>query len=872
MGTKQNFSRRNFVKTGTAAATLAAVGSFQGSMSHAEPAAEKQAEEKPLKYYPVTHAAIRPVQHPRLGIEVDGQTAVRYLRFLRHTRIDRLEIGRIVYGRWIPKVPVHPAHIIVSTLNETTRKWETIREVDLPEEPEIRGEGLSQEMSAEEMDAHFDRVLQKPPHRIELDGIVAELLRVECDREHPAWPNHGECNGGIFNVPFGALNELRAYGEFTGPEPPWPSYTPILKTAEFSPKAPDGMQVCDLPEMLLFEGKHMSIGFSLRRPMLYHLGWDILGEGQAANNRLLIAKTGPREHAFYGNGLSGPILRTFGQDYGAHRWTGEVSVQGNRVSYRNLHAIPGVTVDAIFIVEANRLLIELSQTCEKDMPLLEAEAWRLNWDLQAGITGAAAMPTLEPGRNGDIRLPFQWATDGVGCLSCRMPEQDGEARVQVESYRNSRVVTGGFVFAKHPAPDECLCLPAGTQKATFEFALSNLEPDFAEGSPKPSAGIQRHWATVFSCFRPEYRGFSNHSASVNCHLSQGPPIEIAAHTRRQADIPDPLDLARYTIGRAFKDGGGYGYCRNLYLDSDPILVSAAGRIHQAEPNLSWLHEIEPGLLETIRRMEQEIGTEGLLVCRDLSGNSGSYRWSTNSMDVIGFGHIDAYVNAWAYRAFRNAAAMMTDLKQQDLAKRCKDLADGIQSVYAERLINPETGWVAGWRSRDEELHDAAYTWVNGAALAFGVLEPTIARKAMEKMEALRDCVGPPSYRVGLPCNLLPIKETDHMLPRIVSIVEPTFERYTDGSLSGWPATYYLRALSVCGLKDRARKLADELNEGFETGIFNGGMGEGHEFRSWEGIPNGYEGTLIGVFGPMYAIAIEQGLIKPRDPEWWPAGG
>ena len=33
-------------------------------------------------------------------------------------------------------------------------------------------------------------------------------------------------------------------------------------------------------------------------------------------------------------------------------------------------------------------------------------------------------------------------------------------------------------------------------------------------------------------------------------------------------------------------------------------------------------------------------------------------------------------------------------------------------------------------------------------------------------------------------------------------------------------------------------------------------------RTWEGLPTGYEGTLIGCFAPLYGIAIEQGLFKP----------
>ena len=68
------------------------------------------------------------------------------------------------------------------------------------------------------------------------------------------------------------------------------------------------------------------------------------------------------------------------------------------------------------------------------------------------------------------------------------------------------------------------------------------------------------------------------------------------------------------------------------------------------------------------------------------------------MDVVGFGHIDGYVNAWAYRAFRNAAAMLDELPdRKDLAARSHLAATRLRGSYAPALVNPETGWVAGWR-------------------------------------------------------------------------------------------------------------------------------------------------------------------------------
>ena len=105
----------------------------------------------------------------------------------------------------------------------------------------------------------------------------------------------------------------------------------------------------------------------------------------------------------------------------------------------------------------------------------------------------------------------------------------------------------------------------------------------------------------------------------------------------------------------------------------------------------------------------------------------------------------------------------------------------------------------------------------------------------------------------------------------VGELTPTFEYYTDGSMSAF-VKYYLRALSVYGFKKEAQRLARDLDEAFAYGVFDGGNGSGAEFHSWEGMCNGYEGTLIIIFGTLYAVAIEQGVLAPFDPEWWPAAG
>ena len=870
MGKKIN--RRQILKTATTgivAISLPKEASSEGAAD--EQILENENQSEHLVDYAITHGGIQTVKHPQLGVQVNGQTSIRYLRFARPVFVDYLEIGKIVYGRAVPKVPCHPAHIIISTLDLKSYRWHTIREIDLPLDPKIVEPDLSQEMTIEEMEAHFDSVLKGPPYFIQL-GLKTNHLRVVCDREHQVWPNHGEFNGGIHNVPFGILNNLKAYGKPGTLQKENVEYNKVLNRKKIYPVAPMGMKVHDLPNMLLYEGKYLSIGFSLMRPALMFLGWDVLGGEGAATNRLLVTRQ-RTVHEKMG-GISGPLLRTLNADYPAHLWTGDVTVDGNKVCYKNLNVIAGLKIDATFTVESGSIIIELVQTCDKPLPVIEANVWRLAWDLTKGITGLAAVPTLKPGRNGDVKYPAIWATDGNGSLVCNLLKGDPDlTRLQAESYRYEECATGGFIFGKHPGNTQCKVVPAGTYKAKFELKLDNLGPQKVNGSAPPSIGLARHWGTVFSCFRPEFGGFSNHAASGHCHLSQGPPLEIVAYTKIPKVGPKPLDLARFTISRALLGGGGYGYWRNLYLDTDPVLVSAAGRIHQAGPDVKWLKQVEPGLVETINRILGFIENDGMVVCRDLSGNSGSYRWSTNSFDVVGFGHIDGYVNAWAYRALRNAAAMLDDLGHyKKLVTKCRQAASNLQNNYASVLLNPETGWVAGWRSRDNKLHDYGFIWVNGAALAFGLLDNNLAKNALFNLEAERKKVGPKTARMGLPCNLYPIQEKDHMLARVLDNNHPTFETYTDGSLSGWSATYYLRSLSKYGDRDHAKKVIEEMSEGYAASVFNGGHGTGHEFRSWEGLPTGYEGTLIGCFGPLYAIAIEEGVIKPTDPEWWPENG
>ena len=86
--------------------------------------------------------------------------------------------------------------------------------------------------------------------------------------------------------------------------------------------------------------------------------------------------------------------------------------------------------------------------------------------------------------------------------------------------------------------------------------------------------------------------------------------------------------------------------------------------------------------------------------------------------------------------------------------------------------------------------------------------------------AARSAPSPPGW--VLPVNLIPHAYEDHYWPQHVPGSQPTYEMFTDGAITSNLIEYYLRALSIYGFKNEARRLADEFDQGYAAGIFSGG--------------------------------------------------
>ena len=822
-----------------------------------------------LRSYTIHHGGRKMMTHPQLNKSILSQTAISYLRFLAKVRIDYLELpviqtgpGAVIgSGRWVPSVPTHPRHIIISLPSDVDSQWKVIQDVELPTNPDFLGAGLIQDMSIEIMEESFKNAVKaQKPHRIDLGGIEADCLRIECDQEYPVWQNHGEVNGGPFNVPYGILHNLMAFGE-QFEQPADPEYQLKLRKGIFDPVPPEGMRI-DIhnPLEIKFIGENLEIAFSLIRPMMTHFAWNIFENVRGAVNRL---RFNSRLDSVFGS--NGPFFVTRLGNYSAQNMSGEVSVIGNQVIYRDIDTGCGIRINAKFIVKSDSIIIDLEQIADRDVSLIEGETWRLLWNMRAGMTSVAGFPTTKQGRNGYVDLPARIAADQGGCLSVNRLQ--GNGFLHTESYRQDETRSCGFLLAI-PENDTCqMKALKGVSKSVFQLQLSSLLPVSQAQISSLSDGIKKCWTAGFSAFRPEFGGFSNNAISCNCHVNQHVGFDFAAFTAKATDGFNPLDLVKFSIGRALMDGGGYGYHRMLYMDSDPVLISGAARIFQLTADQNWIEQVSPGIIAAVKRIISNFDEkEGMIVCRSLSGNSGTHRWSSNGMDCIGFGNIDAYVNAWSFRAIKNSSFLCRLLGEEELSKRCTEVNEKLSENYARQLINPETGWVSGWKSRDGKLHDYGFLWINGVACAFKLLRDNEAKVALQNLETKRMEVFPESGYLGLPLNLIPIMTEDHMMKQWYYL-QPTYENYTDGALSPM-VNYYIRALSIYGYKSEAASIVDSLEQGFADGKFHGPYGTGKEFTTWTGADSGYEGTFGLNSSPLYAIAVERGIITPTKPEWW----
>jgi hypothetical protein len=347
-----------------------------------------------------------------------------------------------------------------------------------------------------------------------------------------------------------------------------------------------------------------------------------------------------------------------------------------------------------------------------------------------------------------------------------------------------------------------------------------------------------------------------------------PEISVAALVRRSVDFW--LEKRTRPTGEVicYWDYGNF-----LDANAGPIIaawdyVESTGD----KPWLaSWIERLE-SVAEFLAR--RDIDHDGLVEATQ-SGNRGTLQQPARScawFDAVNCGHKDAYTNTLIYRAWRCLAEMEGWLDRADKQARYGALADHLKASYFKTLYNPQTGWLAWWKSQDGELHDYAAPTINGIAIEYGLVSPEQGRQILARLWTKIDQVGYKRLDLGVPLTLVPVHRSDYLLPDALGIPQredgsDTFGHYQNGGVSAGHVLHFLAAHYVVGEPQKAdallrAMLARQAEGKFQCGVRDAG-GQGIDFTDWEGRPTGYEGYLADSFRFLQAVLLREKAFRNR---------
>jgi len=466
---------------------------------------------------------------------------------------------------------------------------------------------------------------------------------------------------------------------------------------------------------------------------------------------------------------------------------------------------------------------------------------------------------LPQGEAGRLALPALLNLPRFGTLQISSPSPDASLRVDAIRQRDHNLLE--LKFGEEARPDGTYAVPAAAAEATFEFKPVSPPARLREDAPAVAQGAWQRTGYTALTYRPEMGTLSNNGASMPCAISMdtwsafifayGEILpSFPAHELLRVSLERWLDGGQsYADGRLLQDGKVHDAQDEYLMTGAAALRGLADYLQQAATP-AWFHEQLPAIRARLTAMRaRDLDGDGLIESAWRTGISGTGQWSTCWFDVISFGWKDAFANAILYPALRSFAAYFAAHHLEAEAADLSAWADRLETNYLKTFFNPATGWIAGWRCREDRLHDYAFLMVNGCAINAGLVPPELARTICERLLREMTAVGLPDAVHGLPGNLRPIPDAD-----LANIIQGfPFGYYQNGGRTHAQARHFVMALYRCELTADADRLLHEMCRGYAEARVFGGNQSGVDWRGWDDRPCGYEGLLTDQFGMLEVI-------------------
>lgn len=639
------------------------------------------------------------------------------------------------------------------------------------------------------------------------------------------------------------ISEIEVFGDFTEPEPAAPVTPELHKwSAVLKPTKVSGLKVTPRADEIEFRSNWLRIAFSLTQPRITTLCWDSLGKGKVNENLL---KPGPDGGAYL---TAMPVFAELPMGLKPL-----VKIDGNVV--RCSAILPG-GVQGHWEIRVGEKSMRMVASTSVDSPTLASDPTALQFAFDASKTPVA--PLANPRTGVTAPLPcILHATDYGSLLlqsSCKDARLIGQS-IRPQARWNASV-TGQAVSRRS---DGLVELPRGVTSFDVVATVESIQPVPSLTKTDPRlASLPRHWLNTFQ-YRPDIGMLANNIVSDNCVFCMHQYADAAVYTQALPGGIEPIQIVRESLDRYLAGAPGYGVgWEDIEMDSYPSLLIAAWDVIRVTGDKALLRQWLPHLERISAAMEKQDRNGNGLPESTRTGVSGKIHCPTsNWWDQINFGGEDAYGCALAYRAL----GCLSDLERLagDPAKAAalKRRADRIRSAYVPTFLNPDTGVLAGWRDSEGKLHDYHFTFVNGIAIAYGLVPDELANKIADRIEAKMKQVGYNRFDLGLPGPLTVIPKSDYGVGALGSPQRDdgtdTWQVFEHGGATACFANFYIQALYKLGRRAEADRILFAMMQTYANGKFQNGVGKGGEWTRWDGTPSGYEGMLADAYATQVVL-------------------
>ena len=648
-----------------------------------------------------------------------------------------------------------------------------------------------------------------------------------------------------------ALSAFVLEGELFDPLPPRQERLLDVARVVFG-KLPRGVEAWARDGEVRYRTRDFEVGFHLTRPAFSFLGLHLEDTANHGINTLAVnpavCHQGPRLHLVG----AAPAMA------GAARFAvaGRTAVRGTTVTYDFSAGTQRYRLS--WRVTTRGMVLRAQRTATRDVLAWHSAAWTIG--LRNSIAPSHALGRLLPdGEAGALELPVLLHLPRFGTWEIASPGPGVFARS--DCFRRQDLNTLELKLGEQRTAEGVYRLRKGRFSATITFRLTKPPAALRRGAPKlVQRALERTYFTALT-YRADTGTLSNNGASMHC------PICLdtwSAVTLPMGDILPQFPataLLRTSLERWLDGGPGYAAGRLLqdgvahdaadeYLMTDTAALRGLGDFLRHVADRAWFQKYRARILQRIEAVRQrDLDGDGLIESPYRTGVSGTGQWSTCWFDVVSFGWKDAFANAILHGALRELAPALRRFGATAKARELETWAEQVRASFHPAFWNEKTGWYAGWRCKDDKLHDHAFLAVNGAAVALGLTDELLGRTVLIRLLAEARRVGMPDAALGLPGNLWHIPDAD----LAVIIQGYPMGYYQNGGRTHAQTRHFVMALYRVGLTREADSLLERLCAGLANARVFGGNQSGVDWRYWDDRPCGYEGLLTDQFGILEAV-------------------